>query len=116
MARGKVKDPQGHQSVAYDFGYIQRVAETTKEMKKLKWPDNSEQTKSIPFLNKKKVGGKSPLFKNKDIGKEVNFSSVEAVVYLERSINGKKIKKRIRLGTIGVAILDEQLNKPKGKK
>jgi len=116
MSRGKVKDPQGHQSTAYDFGYIQRVAETVKEVKKLKWPDNSEQTKSIPFLNKKKVGGKTPLYKVSDIGKDVKFESVEAVVYLESSLNGKKLKKRIRLGTIGVAILEEQLKKPKRKK
>ena len=116
MGKGSVKDPTGHQSNGYDFGYIQRIATTKRESIKLKWPDKSEQTKSIPFLNKKKIGGEEPLFKIKDIGQEVDFTSVKAVIYLETDLKGKKIKKRIKLGTIGIALLDEQLKQIKKKK
>ena len=113
---GKVKDPKGHQSGTYDFGYIQRVATKKGETQDLKWPDNSEQTKSIPFLNKKKIGERARLFNMKDIGKDVKFTSVEAVVYLEVGKGGKKSKKSIKLGTIGIALLDEQLKQLKKMK
>ena len=116
MAKGRVKDPAGHQSGPYDFGYIQRIATNMKERNKLKWPDNSEQTKSIPFLNKKKIGGKTPIFTVKNIGKDVEFMVLEAVIYLEKTKGGKKRKKQIKLGTIGIALLDEQINKNKRKK
>ena len=113
---GKVKDPKGHQSGTYDFGYIQRVATRKGEAIELKWPDNSEQTKSIPFLNKKKIGGRARIFNMKDIGKDVNFTSVKTVVYLEDPKGGKKSKKPIKLGTIGVALLDEHLKQIKKMK
>ena len=52
----------------------------------------------------------------KDIGKDVDFTSVEAVVYLECTVKGKKLKKPIKLGTIGVALLDEHLQQLKKEK
>jgi hypothetical protein len=52
----------------------------------------------------------------KDIGKDVKFTSVEAVVYFEVGKGGKKSKKSIKLGTIGIALLDEQLKQLKKMK
>ena len=49
MPTGKVKDPEGHQSVSYDFGYIQREDKSSP-----KWEDKKHygQEKVIPFLNR----------------------------------------------------------------
>jgi hypothetical protein len=85
MPRGTVKDPTGHQSKDYDFGYIQRMPEDFDEYGKLVWPDGSAQPKSIPFLNSEA---------NLKVGTSVTFDSVEAEVYHQGEC----------VGTIGIAI------------
>ena len=86
MPRGTVKDPTGHQSGPYDFGYIQRIPENFSQLEDLAWP-GSTQSRVIPFLNKDKAKGPA-------VGTIVNFQSVQAEVYLDGEC----------LGTIGIAV------------
>ena len=84
MPRGTVKDPTGHQSGPYDFGYIQRIPENFTQLEDLAWP-GSTQSRVIPFFNSEA---------NLKVGTPVTFDSVEAEVYYQ----GKSV------GTIGIAI------------
>ena len=81
MAKGTVKDPTGHQSKEYDYGYIKRGA--------LKWP-GVNRFKVIPFLSPRNAEGE-PLY---EIGEGVDFDVKEATI----TYNG-------RTGTIGIAVL-----------
>jgi len=92
MARGTVKDPQGHQSRSYDFGYIQRKGGDN-------WPDEQGRKKAIPFFNGKDHGKR--IFPKTKV--DVEFEVREAVVYLETDAEGNPLKNRIEVGTIGIA-------------
>ena len=85
MGKGSVKDPTGHQSQDYDFGYIQRIPESFNEYGELAWPDGSAQPKAIPFFNKEDC---------LKVGTPVTFDSVQAEVYLDGEC----------IGTIGIAV------------
>ena len=88
MARGTVKDPTGHQSKNYDFGYVQREAGAPE------WPDNGGP-KVIPFLNRV------------DNGDRIYDKAGDPVDYVPRRAN-VVYKGRI-MGSIGIALLKEQL-------
>ena len=101
MAKGTVKDPTGHQSKDYDFGYIQRHD--------LGWPEQNGNPwhakltpKAIPYLNKSDLGENSPLHPRPGI--DVDFESREAVVCKENP-DGSYTK----VGTIGIAICTDPL-------
>ena len=97
MARGTVKDPTGHQSKSYDFGYIQRTEAfsqdpETMEVHSTLWADDLKP-KVIPFLNKPEKAGDDSTRPHAQ-GQTFDFKVVEAEVHYE----GKC------LGTIGIAI------------
>ena len=92
MARGTVKDPQGHQSRSYDFGYLQRKGGDD-------WPDEAGNKKVIPFFNGKDHN-KRIFPKPKE---NVEFEVREAVVYLEKDAEGNPLPSKIEVGTIGIS-------------
>jgi hypothetical protein len=98
MPRGTVKDPTGHQSSPYEFGFIKR--------NKLKWP-KLNRFKVIPYLNRDKPVNRAKPQDSTPIhshpGPSTIYASVEAFVYVKNS-KGKTME----LGNIGVAVLDSQ--------
>jgi len=92
MARGTVKDPQGHQSKSYDLGYLQRKGKNN-------WPDDMATKKVIPFFNGKDHTKR--IFPKAKV--DVEFEVREAVVYLETDAAGNPLKEKIEVGTIGIA-------------
>ena len=97
MAKGTVKDPTGHQSKSYDFGYIQRTEgfsldEETKEIVSTLWEDDLKP-KVIPFYNPRIENGRLYNF-----GDLVEFDVKEAIINCEEA--GIKDQK------IGIAVVD----------
>jgi len=88
MPRGTVKDPAGHQSKEHDFGYIQREEGPP-------WSEDEGPYKAIPFKNRDKNQDRI-YTKPKEIAK---FKSRTAEVVYKGKV----------MGTIGIAVLKEQL-------
>ena len=92
MAKGTVKDPEGHQSNSYDFGYIKRKGNYD-------WPDEMGRKKVIPFFNGN--DHENRIFPKPNV--DVDFEVREAMVYLEKDENGNPLPQKIPIGTIGIA-------------
>ena len=94
MPTGRVKDPQGHQSGAYDFGYLER--------NDLGWPDaNGQPTegpKVIPYLNV-----------DKENKREHDYSDVNKTEVIFNSRKAHIIYRGRILGSIGIALTEAQL-------
>jgi hypothetical protein len=93
MAKGTVKDPTGHQSQPHDFGYLQRQNESDPN---LKWADETDKLKAIPFLTKKPDG---TIY---EVGQELQFHPKTVGVFEFRKFGGQVFVGPF-LGTIGIA-------------
>ena len=105
MAKGTVKDPTGHQSGPYDFGYIQRTDgfsfdEQNRPISVL-WPKDIT-AKVIPFLNKPTKPGDDNSRPYAQ-GQPFDFDVVEAEVHYAGEC----------LGTIGIAVKQKPLETSK---
>jgi hypothetical protein len=99
MANGTVKDPEGHQSKPYDFGYIQRLDDDPP-----RWPDHyiEDKKRAIPYLNRRDLGEEPRLHNPPDVDNNVEFVVREAVV-CQKVTNGG-VTTYTEVGTIGIAI------------
>ena len=115
MSRGTVKDPTGHQSKSYDFGYIQRTEgfslDSQNQPVSILWPEDIT-AKVIPFLNKPQnpEDDTSRLHKKDD---DLDFNVAEAHIIISTFKTQKDTQKAVDdiagltyQGTIGIAVPD----------
>ena len=116
MASGKVKDPTGHQSGPYDFGYIKRLDNANWPEPDPKNdpgfdPEDDPKKKVIPYLNRvspnENLDPVDPETQLRYILQDkVDFDVIKAKV-----IGLQEPFENVTLGTIGVAVKVRDPNK-----